>query len=537
MEILSEFEIWMFLAGLGMFLFGMHIMEESIRLLSGSAFKSLIRKYTGTRIRAITSGITSTAILQSSSAVSLMVLAFVGAGIMSLAQAIAVMMGAKVGTTATAWIVAVFGFNMNIDVFSLPLIGIGGLGMIALARSEKYVNISKFLIAFGLLFMGLDYMKQSVDQVSQLIDPSVFFGYGIVVFALVGALMTAIMQSSSATIAIVLTMLFTGVISFSAGAAMVVGANVGTTVTVLIGSLGGLISKKQAAFSLLLFTSTTAVIALLFLPVLAWLVLNIFGFDDNFVLGLALFHTLFNVMGVLLFYPFIPRLEKFVQHYIPDHQITLSKYINRTDPSVAEAGEEALRKEIVRQMNYSAGYIGSALFREDQKKPLIYGDLERHHGDIFGYYTNLSTHLESDEQRERVDLLLRSSRNIMNSVKNLNDIRAELKGLEKEKLPGYIENYQSIKKRLQSIVSTGRTLKPESDDEISTVFDDLLAMVNNEDRQFINRCGEMISKETAKRTEITFLLMLNRVVTQSSRMLIHAMKFIESQKKIQNPKE
>ncbi|MGF1670021.1 MAG: Na/Pi cotransporter family protein, partial [Balneolaceae bacterium] len=262
MEILSEFELWTFLAGLGIFLFGMHMMEESIRLLSGGAFKSLIRRFTGTRPRAIFSGMTSTAILQSSSAVSLMVLAFVGAGIMSLTQAIAVMMGAKIGTTATAWIVAVFGFKMDIDAFSLPLIGIGGLGMIALARSPKYVNISKFLVAFGFLFMGLDYMKNSVDQISNMIDPAMFEGYGIVVFALVGMVLTAIMQSSSATIAIVLTMLFSGIISFASGAAMVIGANVGTTVTVLLGSIGALVSKKQAAVSLLVFTTTTAVLAL-----------------------------------------------------------------------------------------------------------------------------------------------------------------------------------------------------------------------------------------------------------------------------------
>ena len=152
MAVLAEFELWLFLAGLGIFLFGMHMMEESIRVLSGAAFKSLIRRYTGTRPKAILSGMVSTAILQSSSAVSLMVLAFVGAGIMNLVQAIAVMMGTKIGTTATAWIVAVFGFQFNIDTFSLPLIGIGGLGIILLAKSPKYVNISKFLVAFGFLY-------------------------------------------------------------------------------------------------------------------------------------------------------------------------------------------------------------------------------------------------------------------------------------------------------------------------------------------------------------------------------------------------
>jgi len=238
MDLIADLQIWLLLAGLGMFLFGMHMMEESIRILSGAAFRGLIRRYTGTRIKAILSGMISTAVLQSSSAVSLMVLAFIGAGVMNLVHAIAVMMGAKVGTTATAWLVAVFGFSFDIDSFTLPLIGIGGLGIILLARSPRYVNISKFLVAFGFLFMGLDYMKTSVEELTSVIDPAVFIGYGIIVYALVGMFLTAIMQSSSATIAIVLTLLFNNVLDFESGAAMVVGAKVGTTITVLLGSIG-----------------------------------------------------------------------------------------------------------------------------------------------------------------------------------------------------------------------------------------------------------------------------------------------------------
>lgn len=531
MEILSEFELWTFLAGLGIFLFGMHMMEESIRLLSGGAFKSLIRRFTGTRPRAIFSGMTSTAILQSSSAVSLMVLAFVGAGIMSLTQAIAVMMGAKIGTTATAWIVAVFGFKMNIDAFSLPLIGIGGLGMIALARSPKYVNISKFLVAFGFLFMGLDYMKNSVDQISEMIDPAMFEGYGIVVFALVGMVLTAIMQSSSATIAIVLTMLFSGLISFASGAAMVIGANVGTTVTVLLGSIGAMVSKKQAAVSLLVFTTTTAVLALLLLPLFSWLILFLFGFDENIVLGLALFHTLFNVLGVMLFYPVIPALAIRVEKWIPDQQITLSKYINRTHPSVTDAGIEALRKEIVRQLNYTSGYIGGLLFREQQKKPLVYTDLERHHGAIFEYFTKLASHIENPEMAEKSDKLLRSSRNIMNAVKNLQDVKDELYTLSRDTNQKYMQAYHSLEERLRKVLQLGKKLKPEGDNsapESAALIqtDELLDFVNRKDKSFIQQCGEIVAAPDIKKTEVTYLLMLNREVTQSMRMLLHAMKVL-----------
>ncbi|MFU8768183.1 MAG: Na/Pi cotransporter family protein, partial [Desulfotignum sp.] len=225
---------WKFLAGLGIFLFGMFMMEESIKLLSGRSFKILIRRYTGSRVKGLLTGIASTAVLQSSSAVSLMVLAFVGAQLVTLVNAIAVIMGAKVGTTITAWIVAVFGFKFKIETFALPLIGLGGVGLIFLSKSPRYVNISKLLISFGFLFHGLDFMKTSVEQLASAIDIASLPAFGPFVYILAGILLTAIMQSSSATLAVILTTLFTGIIDFKAGAAMVIGANIGTTVTILL---------------------------------------------------------------------------------------------------------------------------------------------------------------------------------------------------------------------------------------------------------------------------------------------------------------
>lgn len=530
----TDFELWLFLAGLGIFLFGMHMMEESIRLLSGGAFRSLIRKYTNTRIKAIFTGSISTAILQSSSAVSLMVLAFVGAGIMPLTQAIAVMMGAKIGTTATAWIVAVFGFKFSIDAFSLPLIGIGGLGMIVLAKSARYVNISKFLVAFGFLFMGLDYMKGSVDQLSEGIDPTQFEGYGVLLFMLVGLVMTAIMQSSSATIAIVLTMLYSGVIQFESGAAMVIGANVGTTVTVLLGSLGGMVSKKQAAFSQLIFTTSTAVITLILLSPLTWVVLNLFSFDSNIVLGLALFHSIFNVFGVIIFYPFIKKLAAVAEKVIPEKQNELSKFIHKTDPVVTEAGMEAFRKEIRRQLHFSQMFIDQLLYPGGKEKSISYNDLELYHADIFEYYTKLVSENMDAEQSEKLDQLLRASRNIMNATRNIYELRDELSILKREIDPNLKRAYDLISKRLKAVYETGSNLyqKTDSKEQIAVNVNELLQGIDRGDKEFIQMCSEIISSGKIKKVEVTFLLMLNRVVTQSGRMFTFAMKTILAKREI-----
>ena len=522
----TDFELWLFLAGLGIFLFGMHMMEESIRLLSGGAFRSLIRKYTDTRIKAIFTGTVSTAILQSSSAVSLMVLAFVGAGIMPLTQAIAVMMGTKVGTTATAWIVAVFGFKFSIDAFSLPLIGIGGLGMIVLAKSPRYVNISKFLVAFGFLFMGLDYMKGSVDQFADNIDPVQFEGYGILLFMLAGLVMTAIMQSSSATIAIVLTMLYSGVINFESGAAMVIGANVGTTITVLLGSLGGMVSKKQAALSQLIFTTSTAIITLILLSPLTWLVLKFFSFESNLVLGLALFHSIFNVIGVVMFYPFIGKLAQIAESTIPEKQNELSKFIHKTDPAVTDAGIEAFRKEIRRQLHFSQEYIQQQLFPSKRAKLISYIDLERYHADIFEYYAKVVSADMEVSDSEKLERLLRASRNIMNATKNIYELRDELSILKREIDPYLQKAYGSISERLKSVHEAGVSLyqKSDSKEHIAESVDELLKNIDLGDKKFIQMCSEIVSTGKIKKVEVTFLLMVNRVVTQSSRMLIFAMK-------------
>jgi phosphate:Na+ symporter len=528
MSIFSQFEIWTFFAGLGIFLFGMHMMEESIRILSGAAFKSIIRKSTGTRLKGIFSGIFSTAILQSSSAVSLMVLAFVGAGIMNLVQAISVMMGAKIGTTATAWIVAVFGFQFNIETFSLPMIGIGGLGMIALARSPKYVNISKFLVAFGFLFMGLDYMKTSVEEISDILDPAMFTGYGVLVYALAGLILTAIMQSSSATIAIILTMLFSGVLSFSSGAAMVIGANVGTTVTVMLGAIGGIHTKKQAAVSQLLFTTGTAIIALLLLPALIWVVLDLFSFDDSLVLGLALFHSIFNIGGVMLYYPFIPQLASRVEKWIPEKTVSLSSYIHKTDPKIVEAGVVAFKKEIVCQLQYTLDFLQPIFKLGLPLRKFSYSDLERYHAEIFGYYTSLRSDNLDLPTQENLDKLLRVSRSLMNSAKYLLEAKDELLVLESEADEIHQKAYRKIKGRIDALISTGRKLDNERPDsgeiEIKSAIEELHEMVEAEDKEYINMCSVAVNSPDFKKTEVTFLLMLNRVVTQSCRMMVYGMR-------------
>lgn len=534
------FDGWKFLAGLGIFLFGMFMMEESIKLLAGRSLKTMIRRFTGQRVKALFTGIFSTAVLQSSSAVSLMVLAFVGAGLLPLGNAIAVIMGAKVGTTLTAWIVAVVGFSFKIDALALPMIGIGGFGLIALGQSPRYVNVSKLCVAFGFLFLGLDYMKVSVESFASAIDLSALPDLGLWVYVLAGILMTAVMQSSSATIAVILTTIFTGIIDFNQGSAMVIGANVGTTVTILIGAIGGIPAKKQAALSSLVFNLGTALAVLVTLPAMTLMVGCLFDPADNAVLGIAAFHTLFNLFGVMLFFPMIPALVRQLKRLFPERKNILTRYISNTSPDVPEAAIAALRKEVFHQLFLSVQYISNRylavpkpfmrLVGRSTDEPLQvrlpdYSDLERLHAEIFTFYAHIQAHEISRTEALQLEPVIRSSRSIMNATMNLNELHGEIEDIGREDNPFMVNAYQDFKIRLERLQTFVEKITRDPDDPgVPGELEDFFKVVVEADKQFIGACSKAVARSARQEHEVTRLLMANRFFTQSNRMVILSMQ-------------
>jgi len=224
-EVWEHVNIWEFLAGLGIFLFGMRFVEESLQNLAGATFKRVLRKQTNTNLKAVLMGTTVTAVLQSSSVVTLMVLAFVGAGIITLQNALGIIIGANLGTTFTGWIVATLGFKLDIASFALPMIALGGVSLAFLKGMDKVRELARFLVGFGFLFLGLDYMKTAIDTVAQHVDLSHFVAYGAWVFFVVGFVLTALIQSSSASMVINLSALSNGIIPIESSIAMVIGSD------------------------------------------------------------------------------------------------------------------------------------------------------------------------------------------------------------------------------------------------------------------------------------------------------------------------
>lgn len=538
----GNFDVWKLLAGLGIFLFGMYLLEESIKALSGKAFKKLIRSYTDGRLKAIGSGTLVTAILQSSSAVSLMVLAFVGAGVMSMENAIGVIMGSNIGTTVTAWIVATLGFKLTIEGFALPLIAIGGVGLVTSKPPSKWSHICKLLIGFGFLFLGLDYMKGSVESAAHNFDLSRLPDYGLLLYLAVGILITALMQSSSASIAIALTALNSRLITFDMGAAMVIGANVGTTVTVLLGSIGGTQAKKRVAASHLLFNVITGVVAFMTIQGLVWIIKHIFDIQSNSVMGLALFHTLFNIIGVILFFPFVALLARQLVRLFPDRKAMLTVYLDNTPTEVTDAAVAALKKEIHHMLqecqlyNLRLLHIDEKLvfdrdssFEQIKKKkiPLVelYESIKLLHAEIFAFSSRLQAQRLEENEAKEIERVVFASRNIMNSIKNFKGIQLDLDEFDAAGNAYLNARYKRFRKRLLEIYhDMNRIQRLDTREEQYRTLLQTFLHIEETDKRFIEETMDAVSAGHIHEMEIASLLLVNRLFTQACRMQVFSVK-------------
>ena len=336
MNILVQFlEI---VGSLGLFLYGMKIMSEGIQKSAGDRMKTILKFMTGNRFAAVFTGVVITGIIQSSSATTVMVVSFVNAGLMNLTQSIGVILGANIGTTITGWIVALFGFKIKITAMAIPAIGIGCPLMFI--KSIKHRDFGEALVGFGLLFLGLDFLKDSVPDISQYPEALAFlsrFAEGgtlsMILFVVVGVVITGIVQSSSAAMAITLTMAYSGWISYPEAAALVLGQNIGTTITAYLASLGTSVTARRASRAHILFNVLgTLWVMVLFNPFLRLVDVivpgDVYGPNATTLLPthLAMYHTIFNVLNTILFIPFIKQFAALVTKMVAGSEIDEGDY-------------------------------------------------------------------------------------------------------------------------------------------------------------------------------------------------------------------
>ena len=303
---------WGFFAGLGVFIFSMKKLEDALKHLAGKSFKGFLKKHTQNPIKAILSGTFCTAVLQSSSIVTLMLLALVGSGILDLRNALGVILGSNLGTTFTGWIVTYLGFKMSFSSFILPLLAIGSFGQAFASRDKRWFYGFKIMFYMALLFWGLETMKESVDSLRKFADVSLIRDFHPIVFMLVAFLFTAVIQSSSASMMITLSALNSDLIPFMGAAAMVIGADLGTTVTAIFGAIGSSANGKRVALAHFSYNLVVDLIALAALYPLVRVVQTLI--PDDPLSSLVLFHSFFNLLGIVIFTPFLGPFSKFLEN-------------------------------------------------------------------------------------------------------------------------------------------------------------------------------------------------------------------------------
>lgn len=366
------------LGGIGLFLLGMILMTDGLKSLAGESLQRQLSKFTGGLPRAIFSGTIVTAIIQSSSATTLMTIGFVSAGLLTFTQSVGVILGANLGSTTIGWIVSVIGLKVSVGSFALPLIGVGAL--LKFIAKDKYAPHGFVLAGFGLLFFGIGTLQDGMSGIAESFSFDTFTQGSFianVLLVIVGIVMTVILQSSSTAMVITLTALAATAVSFEQAALLVIGQNIGTTVKAYIVTIGGTIQARRTAITHILFNVITAIIAFLLLPFIISFIekLQPLVNDDSWTISLALFSTLIYVIALVVLIPFLSQFIKLVTRIVPDRGDELTKYLDVSVATVAPVAIEAARRTLVK-VTKSTAKIGEQLYKTKQLTPQMRQQLE-----------------------------------------------------------------------------------------------------------------------------------------------------------------
>lgn len=354
-------------AGVSIFLFGMLSLEQGFQYFTGGILERMLKNTTDTLWKSLSFGFVTTSFMQSSSLVSVISISFLSAGLIDLASGIGIIFGANLGTTTGAWLIAGFGLKVKISAYAMPMLVFGV--MLLFQKSKKLKGIGYILLGFGFLFLGISYMKEGFDTFKDGFDLAQFAvaGYpGLFLFASIGILATVVMQSSHATLVLTITALASGQITYENGLALAIGANVGTTVTAILGSLSSNEQGKRLAAAHLIFNAVTGLIAILFIyqmmAAVDWLSATVGISDDDYTLKLAVFHTLFNIIGVLVMLPLIGRLVTLLEkRFIPEIvHINQAKFLDDSAFEFPDTALEAVRQETLRVWEHSINIMTEA---------------------------------------------------------------------------------------------------------------------------------------------------------------------------------
>lgn len=528
------------LAGVSLFLFAMGQLESALHALGGRNLSRYLRSGADSPMRGVLGGIAATAFLQSSSIVSLMALAFVGAGMLALPGALAIVFGSNLGTTLTGWLVAGLGFRFDINDLALPLIALGGA--LSLAGRGRRAEIGRVVIGLGILLLGLQFMKSSVASLTDYVEPGTLADLAPWQYLFFGVVFSAVIQSSSAMLMITLAALNAGIITLPNAAAIAIGANLGTTTTVIIGAIRGAPAKRQVATAHFLFNLVTAGVAYaLRTPLLA--VIAGAGLADP-LFALVAFHSLFNLIGLVIFVPLIVPLGRFLERrFVADSQ-PVATALADVDAAVSDAALTAIETEtahlIGRVIDQGRAAFSPPLLLPPGRAPVdrspapgsaeptgferMYARTKQLEGEILAFTARLQAESLDPEDSERLMRLLRTIREAVHSAKSLKDIRHNLDAFHAsadEVIDGYLDHFRGC---MNGFLADLYTLRHENGQAVS--FEDLVAAarsVHHRHDELHARIFADIRTGAVRRTDVSSLLNVNREILNSNLALSSAL--------------
>ena len=483
------------LGALGMFLYGMNLMSSGLQKAAGDRLRGLLSAMTSNPFKGVLTGLGITSVIQSSSATTVMVVSFVNAGLLTLAQAIGVIMGANIGTTVTAWLVSWLGFKADISILAVPLMLLGFL--FSNSKRNQRQNIGELIVGFCLLFLGLSFMKESVPdlnetpQVLEFVKSWAGYGFGsVLIFLVFGTVLTLVLQSSSATMAITLIMLSMGFIPFDMACAMVLGENIGTTITANIAASVGNTQAKRAAMSHTIFNVTGVIWALIFfkpfLALVGKIIEVVFGLPnpaaEGFAVngqnspdataalyGLSMLHTLFNTINTLILIWFVKLIEKAVTWIVKspknqDNDAFRLKYISAGPLATPELAAEQAFDEIIHFSQISRNglaYAKAAIGETD------YGKFEELRGKLVKY----------EEISDRIEYEIASFLNAVSAGDISEETSMKIKAMYK--IIGELESLGDSGESISRILSRKNSHNKAFDETTLRRLEDMVNAVDN----------------------------------------------------------
>jgi len=510
-------------AGIAILLFGMIMLEEGFKVFTKGPLQNLLKKATDKLYKSIGVGALVTAFIQSSSLVSVITISFISAGLISLSGGLGLIFGANIGTTATAWLVAAFGLKIKISALAMPMLVFGII--FSFQNKVSLKGVGNILAGLGFFFLGIHYMKEGFDVFKEFIDLTEFAvsGFlGVIIYAGLGIIITTILQSSSATLALILTALAAGQIEYENALALAIGANVGTTITAILGSLKSNVAGRRLAGAHLIFNLTTGVVALILIFPLADLVdflselLKISATD--YTLKLAMFHTIFNTLGVIIMIPFINKMETILIRIFKEREsigVDEPKYLSEAVLKFPGSAISALIKEskhLYKNVIFEIVSHGLNIHREDiisDKKikkiikksvekmdvdvdEIYYKRVKSIYGEIIQYATTTQNNLVlNKKQHKKITDIKVANRKMVEIIKNIKELNKNVNLSFSSENEYLIKEYDKFRRKLIKVLRVIYLFRTKDDVEI---YADKLSQLKKNAKDNIRKGNKSIDK-------------------------------------------